>query len=151
MTASEFLRRNDEDNKKVYKKFNDKVVSIAKQLLEDDAFTINWDYATQKLGSKDSQQPFGTLYRVDYNGEESTELYHMMQRNRLDKDVLSKNFEKSLKENKVLDLGDAEVVADSVRVNPSKQTYYIDEKPIVSIFFNLILPEQKEPEDAKEE
>lgn len=150
-TASEYLRRTDKQNEAEYAGFNKELVGLVRNLISDGEVTINWDFSDQKLG--DDGKSYGTLYRVDYNGEKSAELYKRMVTYHLNKDTITRNFENSLKNGEVIPLGDAIVADGSVKVNPNKQTYYIDEVPVISVFFNLLLPEQLEDEEdsAKDE
>ena len=149
MNASEYLRLDDKDEGvvKAYSEVNNLVITEAKRIWKAHSYDVNTTYKERYMNSK----PFGTQFKVTLANDVADVVYQKMNANLLSRDKISANFKKSLVAGEVIDLGDAQVVDDSVMVNPSKPSFFEDDRIDLTIGFNLILPEDIEDEEDTDE
>lgn len=147
--VSDYLRLTPEDKEEAYKKAVGILTNLAKNYWEDNGFYIDDSYEKKLFRGMQGQEIYGTTFKVDAFDKGMDEVYTLTLENNLDKQEISKRFEQALKEGQVVDLGDAEIVEGTVLVNIRRESFNIDDTPIGSIYFNCILPEDKEAQEAE--
>lgn len=136
-TASDYMRRTDEEKKSAYWYVTQLVASTAKKMWEQKKYVIQTDYEKSLMNGK----LFGTRFAIDIKGKSAQDVYQTMNDNMLSRDELSKQFQKLLEDGKVFPLGDAVVVPHGAIVNPAKPDFDSESEPVLGITFNLVLPE----------
>ena len=147
--VSDYLRLKPEDQEEAYKGVVKTLVELAKRYWDDDAFYVDITYEKKLFKGMQGKEIFGTTFKVDSFDKVVQDAYQTTVEYNLDKQEISKRFDEELKNGNVIDLGDAIVVEGTVLVNIRRESFTADESPVASIYFNCILPEDKEAQEAE--
>lgn len=147
--VSDYLRLKPEEQEEAYKEVVNTLVELAKRYWDDNAFYVDITYEKKLFKGMQGKEIYGTTFKVDSFDEGIQDAYKTTVEYNLDKQEISKRFEEELKKGTVINLGDAEVVEGTVLVNVRRESFNAQDAPVGSIYFNCILPEDKEEQERE--